>query len=103
KHGSSSQSDSQANPAPAQLRTLSKYEMVDGVTGATLPEIKNKFVPGALYTTYTLWGLANDHSSKMLQYTKSNLFTRPNIGHFLMSQTLAMQAVVIDHLSMQQE
>jgi len=32
---------------------------IDGVTGATAQEIKSAVVEGALYSTYTLWHLAN--------------------------------------------
>jgi len=75
----------QANPAPGAFRVFTKYEMVDGVTGSTLPEIKDKFVPGALYTTYTLWGLAHDAQAHLKNYTNFYVITPEYYHHFLTS------------------
>ncbi|MFT5860264.1 MAG: hypothetical protein ACI865_002373 [Flavobacteriaceae bacterium] len=66
----SSSGENQSSPAPAQSKVLLKLDMVDGVTGSTLPEHKDKFVPGALYTTYTIWDLANTHQLPMMEYTQ---------------------------------
>lgn len=52
---------------------LNKY--VDGVSSATISEIKESVVDGALYTCYTLWHIANGElkqriSSEMSQFRK---------------------------------
>lgn len=40
--------------------SISDYsEKVDGVTGATIKEVKSAVIEGALYSTYTLWNLVN--------------------------------------------
>ena len=97
KHFKGSQSDqqSQTDPAPQQVRFLTKYEMVDGVTGSTLPTIKDKFVPGALYTTYTLWGLAHDQEAYMKNYTNFHLMKPANYEYFLTSSNTHMSDEVI--------
>lgn len=61
----------ESSPAPASPKIVMKIDMVDGVTGSTLPQHKDKFVPGALYTTYTIWDLANSHRSEMFEYFQS--------------------------------
>lgn len=52
----------------------SRYsEKIDGVTGATAKEIKSEVVDGALYSTYTLWHMANgDIQQKLRKYTLSH-------------------------------
>ncbi|MBL4702950.1 MAG: hypothetical protein JKY54_00380, partial [Flavobacteriales bacterium] len=65
---------SQSSPAPAAVVIISKMDMVDGISGATVAEHQDKFVPGALYTTYTLWDLANSHRGEMERYSRSKLF-----------------------------
>jgi len=89
----------QASPAPSMesKRMLTKYEMIDGVTGATAIQHVAKFIPGALYTTYTLWGLANDHAQKILNYTKKNLFVKENTNHFILHPELGVQYMVIEN------
>ncbi|MFV0591002.1 MAG: hypothetical protein ACK5M7_06425 [Draconibacterium sp.] len=36
-----------------------KKDTVDGYTGATIAAIKNEVIPGAVYSCYTLWHIAN--------------------------------------------
>lgn len=75
---------SHSSPAPSVSRTFkNKYEMVDAISGSTLPEIKDRFVPGALYTTYTLWGLAHDQQYEMVKYTRSQLLKEEYYEHFM--------------------
>lgn len=102
-HQSLSQGDvSPSNPAPSAPTKVfqTKYEMVDGITGSTLPEQSAKFVPGALYTTYTLWGLANDHRQKMADYTVAQLL--PTHRNYLLEWAdLNCQDFVLDELAKQ--
>lgn len=99
KHNKNDEQDNQAQPAPGSMTKLSKYEMVDGITGSTLPEIKDKFVPGALYTTYTLWGLANDHQSEMRRYTEAQLITEKHIPFLLSGNNVQHKEMVINALA----
>lgn len=54
-----------------QKRKSQKY---DAVTGATALEIQNSVVPGALFSSYTLWHLANGEAkSVIVKYSESHL------------------------------
>lgn len=47
---------------------------LDGVTGATVKAIKKDMVPGAIYTCYTLWHIANGGITfKIQEYTRQQL------------------------------
>lgn len=52
----------------------SRYsEKIDGITGATAVQIQNTVVEGALYSTYTLWHLANGKIRRdLLTHTLEN-------------------------------
>ncbi|MEZ4921743.1 MAG: hypothetical protein R2780_01105 [Crocinitomicaceae bacterium] len=78
------QGEDQSMPAPQAFVFATKYEMVDGITGSTLPHSEGKFVPGALYTTYTLWGLVHDFQAYMQNYTNFSLL-RPEYYDFFLS------------------
>lgn len=93
---------SQASPAAAMQTKVfqTKYEMVDGISGATLPQQVAKFVPGALYTCYTLWGLSNDHKTKIADYTRTNLVH--SFRDYLLTQTaFHCQDLVFNELTKQ--
>lgn len=92
--GSDSNQD-QAMPAPTKFVIKTKYQMVDGITGSTLPEVEDKFVPGALYTTYTLWALAHDFGAHMKNYTNFSLLVPKYYGYFLASDYYQTREEVI--------
>ena len=69
--------------------------MVDGITGSTLPEVEDKFVPGALYTTYTLWALAHDFGAHMKNYTNFSLLVPKYYSYFLASNYYQTREEVI--------
>lgn len=99
KHDKGDKEDAQAMPAPSvNTIKMDKYAMVDGISGATLPEVKSQFVPGALYTTYTLWGLANDSKNKIKKYTKDHLFPKYS-KHLIGDENLECAADVIDWMA----
>lgn len=84
--GGKKDKEEQSSPSPANaLVLLSKTEMVDAVSGATRPQMKGRFVPGALYTTYTCWDLANTHQGRMFNYTKEHVFVREHYKSVLSS------------------
>ncbi len=67
--------------SPSALANFTIYELtlpdenkVDGVTGATRPELSGSFVPEALFTTYTLWHLARRPKADLLAYTRERYF-----------------------------
>lgn len=61
-------------------------DKVDAVTGATRETIKNAVVPGAVYSSYTLWQVVNGQiSSRIRQYTVS-YWGPALINKFLLSE-----------------
>jgi hypothetical protein len=91
----------QSSPAPAgQTRVfLKKAEMVDAISGATLPQFTAKFVPGALYTTYTVWDLANTHRNMMMDYTRSKLFVPEYYDFFFAHPELNCRRPIIEKIA----
>lgn len=54
-------------------------EKIDGTTGATALEVKKVVVDGALYSTYTLWNMANgDIVGELKRSTEENLTAEMN-------------------------
>ena len=78
---------------------MKKSEMVDGISGATLPELKGQFVPGALYTTYTIWELAHSSRLKMLNHTRKNLFKEKYYTYFLENEDLGCRDYLLQTLA----
>ncbi|MBN4071496.1 hypothetical protein JYT72_03180 [Crocinitomix catalasitica] len=93
--------ESEGSPAPTASRTvfMSKMEMVDGITGATLPQLRDQFVPGALYTTYTCWDLANTRRVRMGSYTRNKLFTPKNYDYFFGRDQRVCRDALIEKIS----
>jgi len=59
-------------------------DVVDGTTGATLLEIKEEVVEGALYSSYTLWHLAYNGSIKnMIRANTESMLDEQLISHLL--------------------
>jgi hypothetical protein len=71
---------------------------VDAVTGATRETIKNAVVPGAVYSSYTLWQLVNGEiPSRIQQYTIS--YRGPDlINKFLLSENYHYHYEALDYL-----
>lgn len=66
-----------ANYKPEELVDKSKTlysPLIDAVVGATYPALKNSVVPGAVYSTHTLWNIVNGSlSTEIKQYTIAHL------------------------------
>ena len=73
-------------------------ETVDAVTGATRETIKNAVVPGAVYSSYTLWQVVNGEiPSTIQQYTES--YMGPTlISKFLLSDNYHYHYNALDYL-----
>lgn len=93
-----------ANPNSA-LANFTIYELtdtnapkVDGVTGATRPELQGSFVPDALYTSHTLWHLARRSTPKMIDYTREKLIEKGFSSYLLSSENGGCQQLVLEHI-----
>ena len=70
---------------------------VDGITGATIPDLSSWIVPNAAYTSSTLWHIAYGATrDSLLAYTRENLLSAPLLNHLLQdsdpyNQTRAFQ------------
>jgi hypothetical protein len=73
-------------------------EKVDAVTGATRETIKNAVVPGAVYSSYTLWRVVNGEIPSSIQkYTES--YRGPSlISKFLLSDNYHYHYNALDYL-----
>jgi hypothetical protein len=73
-------------------------ETVDAVTGATRETIKNAVVPGAVYSSYTLWQVVNGEiPSRIQQYTLA--YRGPDlINKFLLSENYHYHYEALDFL-----
>lgn len=94
-----------ANPSSA-LANFTIYELtipksimeVDGVSGATRPELSGSFVPDALFTSYTLWHLARRPKSELFQYTHSRYFNENWIAYLMENEQLGCSYSIIEYL-----
>lgn len=71
---------------------------VDGVTGATRTELEGAFVPGALFTSHTLWHLVRRPSMAMRKYTKTHFFKKQYESYFLSQPALGLQREYLMHM-----
>lgn len=83
-----------------QIDELTKgaKSQVDGTTGATVTELQNEFVPGALFTSYTLWHLVRNASAEMRKYAMGLLRDERVFAFVLNHQELGGQDVALDFL-----
>ncbi len=73
-------------------------EKVDAVTGATSETIKNAVVPGAVYSSYTLWQVVNGEiPSRIQQYTLSYR-GHDLINKYLLSENYHYHYEALDYL-----
>ncbi|MFT5823066.1 MAG: hypothetical protein ACI8ZM_004325 [Crocinitomix sp.] len=80
-----------------------KEAKVDGVTGATRPELQGAFVPDALYTSYTLWHLARKPQLQIEAYTINRIFHSQLFYHVLTTPQLGGQELALHYLVKRQQ
>ena len=73
-------------------------ETVDAVTGATRETIKNAVVPGAVYSSYTLWHLVNGEIPSSIQKNTVSYCTPALISKFLLSDNYHYHYNALDYL-----
>lgn len=82
---------------------LEKETKVDGITGATRPELQGAFVPDALYTSYTLWHLARKPQLQIEEYTINRIFHSQLFYHVLATPKLGGQELALHYLLKKQQ
>ncbi len=71
---------------------------IDGYTGATAKEVKKDMVPGAIYTCYTLWHIANGGIEfRIREHTKQKL-DEDLIGQLLNSDQVEIHYFLIENI-----
>lgn len=91
--------------SPSALADFSIYDLtlpgedkVDGVTGATRPELSGYFVPDALFTTFTLWHLARKPKDALMRITKEKYFTNQWTDFIMTNSVLECRKLFIAEL-----
>lgn len=83
--------------------TADAESKVDGITGATRPELQGAFVPDALYTSYTLWHLARKPKLQLEEFTTKQIFHSQFFHHVLATPQLGGQVLALNYLLEQHE
>jgi hypothetical protein len=73
-------------------------EKVDAVTGATLETVKNAVVPGAVYSSYTLWHIVNGEISNVIRQRTGSCTGPDLINKFLLSDHYPYHYEALDYL-----
>ena len=89
--------------SPSALANFTIYELtlpiedkVDGVTGATRPELSGSFVPDALFTTYTLWHLVRQPKDELMSFTRARYFNADWASFIMNHSVLACRKAFIN-------
>lgn len=73
-------------------------ETVDAVTGATRETIKNSVVPGAVYSSYTLWHVVNGEIPSAIQRYTESYMGSALISKFLISDNYHYHYKTLEYL-----
>lgn len=89
------------------LASYSKEELVhdvrsseiDGFTGATINEIKETVISGAVYSCHTLWHIANGAVKDSIQKTTKGMFSKDLVGKLVNQEDQEINYFLIDNFS----
>jgi hypothetical protein len=74
-------------------------EKVDAVTGATRETVKNAVVPGAVYSTYTMWHIVNGPIADSMRMRIGQMSTDELFRKFLLSGNHQYHYYALDHMT----
>lgn len=72
---------------------------VDGVSGATTPEVSKMVVKGAAYTTYTLWNIVNGSTKSLIERVTAKQLSSNLIHMILNSEDINDRIWVLDKIN----
>jgi hypothetical protein len=72
---------------------------LDGLTGATVREVRDAVINGAAYSCYTLWHVANGPVIDTLQNASARLFTRDLVKKLVNQHDQEVNYYLLDNLS----
>lgn len=82
-----------------QLVKDTRISDIDGFTGATIQEIKDNVIEGAVYSCYTLWHLAHGPIPHMLQQRTCTLFNEKLVKKLVAMQDQQVNYFLINNFS----
>ena len=82
-----------------QLVKNTRISDIDGFTGATIQEIKDNVIEGAVYSCYTLWHLAHGPISHMLQQRTCTMFNDQLVKKLVAMQDQEVNYFLINNFS----
>ncbi|MDZ7604336.1 MAG: hypothetical protein U5K79_01840 [Cyclobacteriaceae bacterium] len=74
---------------------------IDGFTGATINEIKETVIGGAVYSCHTLWHIAHGAVKDSIQQVTRKMFTKELVGKLVNQQDQEINYFLIDNFSVQ--
>ena len=82
-----------------ELVQNTRRSKLDGITGATLPQIKESVVDGAVYSCFTLWHIVHGEAGDSIR--ESTLRSRNDrmIGGLLDKKDMEINYFLVDHLT----
>ncbi len=72
---------------------------IDGFTGATINEIKETVIGGAVYSCYTLWHIAHGAVKDSIQKVTMKMFTKDLVGKLVNQKDQEINYFLIDNFS----
>ena len=72
---------------------------IDGFTGATINEIKENVIEGAVYSCYTLWHIAHGPTAEILQKSTKDMFNQGLVRKLVNMEDQAINYFLIDQFS----
>lgn len=91
-----------ANYSKDELVSDTRYSEIDGFTGATILEVKNSVIEGAVYSCYTLWHIAHGPLVDSLQRRTASGFTPALVDKLVSQNRQQVNYFLIEHLSEKQ-
>ena len=76
------------------------FPELDGITGATVKEVKEDMVAGAIYTCYTLWHIANGGMNFQIQEFTKQVLDADLIRQFLISEQVEAHYFLIENIDL---
>ncbi len=89
------------------LRNYKKEELVqdtrtsevDGTTGATIQEVKDNVIEGAVYSCYTLWHIAHGTAVDRIQKSTLNKLSKPLVQQMISQRDQEINYFLISHFT----
>lgn len=85
--------------AKEELVRDTRSSRIDGLTGATINEIKESVIGGAVYSCYTLWHIVHGSVTDSIQMVTVQNFSKEFVQKLVARQDQEINRFLIDHFS----